>query len=407
MKHFVYETTNLINGRKYVGKHSTDLPIDEDNYLGSGRVLMKAINKYGKNNFKREILGVYDTEEEAYEAEKIIIASKSADINAKYYNVSPGGKGNSAGSHLLPFDKSKNPIIYNTCKYISDILLNFEDAQGSVFFKLKYYCGYLILNDFSENAIKDEVYNISKSYMKKYNYSDFEWKEMITDIYSDLVSIEHDILKNIYTSKTICFYCYELDFICRLERKPLRRLAFGILLYYKYKTLNSSNYEWIDLNYPEIQRLSNVVVRNDKRNEFYSELQKLGYILILDNKFKIPYIHNNAKDIFIELSTSAINNNTFLMIYLYNKQQNIVRCKKCGAMIRNNKTGTKLYCDNCSQYKSHDLYSKKCIDCGKEIIVSSRRSRNIRCLDCKKKYNKEMQKNRQRNYRNKMSHQLL
>ena len=54
MHHIIYKTTNLINNRYYIGMHSTK-NID-DGYLGSGRRLKAELNKYGKENFKREIL---------------------------------------------------------------------------------------------------------------------------------------------------------------------------------------------------------------------------------------------------------------------------------------------------------------------------------------------------------------
>ena len=53
MKEYViYKTTNLINGKFYVGKDENNNP----KYLGSGKLLHKAICKYGKENFKKEIL---------------------------------------------------------------------------------------------------------------------------------------------------------------------------------------------------------------------------------------------------------------------------------------------------------------------------------------------------------------
>lgn len=55
--HFLYQTTNLINGKIYVGIHSTD-------DLGSGIALINAIKKYGKENFEREILEFSNTRDE-------------------------------------------------------------------------------------------------------------------------------------------------------------------------------------------------------------------------------------------------------------------------------------------------------------------------------------------------------
>jgi len=67
MKHFVYITTNLINGKQYIGDHSTyNL---EDGYIGSGKTaLIPAIKKYGKQNFQRKILEFFDTKEDAFNA---------------------------------------------------------------------------------------------------------------------------------------------------------------------------------------------------------------------------------------------------------------------------------------------------------------------------------------------------
>ena len=47
----VYLITNLINGKRYIGMDSKNNP----QYLGSGTLILKAIKKYGKENFKKEI----------------------------------------------------------------------------------------------------------------------------------------------------------------------------------------------------------------------------------------------------------------------------------------------------------------------------------------------------------------
>ena len=52
--HYIYKTTNIITGRYYYGMHNTDNL--DDGYLGSGKRLRYSINKYGKENHKREII---------------------------------------------------------------------------------------------------------------------------------------------------------------------------------------------------------------------------------------------------------------------------------------------------------------------------------------------------------------
>ena len=88
---FIYETTNLINGKKYIGKKQF---IDGwETYLGSGILLQKAIKKYKRDNFKRLILCGCETEEELNEKEKFYIHLYNANYNEMYYNIAEGGTG--------------------------------------------------------------------------------------------------------------------------------------------------------------------------------------------------------------------------------------------------------------------------------------------------------------------------
>lgn len=69
--HYVYKSTNLINGRYYIGKHSAF--VMNDGYMGSGKRLRCELNKYGKENFKFEIIEFFETSELALEKEKHIV----------------------------------------------------------------------------------------------------------------------------------------------------------------------------------------------------------------------------------------------------------------------------------------------------------------------------------------------
>lgn len=55
---YIYKITNLINGKSYIGKKKhkeSDTPLEES-YMGSGRLIKEAVAKYGKDNFKKEII---------------------------------------------------------------------------------------------------------------------------------------------------------------------------------------------------------------------------------------------------------------------------------------------------------------------------------------------------------------
>ena len=52
----VYKVTNLIDGKIYIGKHKCSC--SNCVYYGSGIHISKAIKKYGKKNFAKEILAI-------------------------------------------------------------------------------------------------------------------------------------------------------------------------------------------------------------------------------------------------------------------------------------------------------------------------------------------------------------
>jgi group I intron endonuclease len=83
----IYKTTNLINQKFYVGKDTHNNP----NYYGSGKRLKLAIQKYGLENFKKEIIEVCDSIEKLNEREKFWIRELNA--ISEGYNISLGGDG--------------------------------------------------------------------------------------------------------------------------------------------------------------------------------------------------------------------------------------------------------------------------------------------------------------------------
>lgn len=87
-QYYVYLTTNLINNKKYIGQHYGEL---DDSYIGSGNIFKKAVNKYGRNNFKKEILEICNTYEEVNYAERKWIEQYDAVKKDEFYNIAQGG----------------------------------------------------------------------------------------------------------------------------------------------------------------------------------------------------------------------------------------------------------------------------------------------------------------------------
>jgi hypothetical protein len=90
MRHITYITINLLNSHYYIGKHSTDNI--EDGYLGSGKILLQAVKKYGRDNFARIILGEYDSSEDALAAEALLV-NETVVSDSNSYNCKVGGLG--------------------------------------------------------------------------------------------------------------------------------------------------------------------------------------------------------------------------------------------------------------------------------------------------------------------------
>jgi group I intron endonuclease len=86
----IYKTTNLINGKIYIGQDSKNRP----QYLGSGVYLKKAIKKYGKNNFIKEILEDSISTKDILNLREIYWIKKFNSIDSNIgYNLTKGGNG--------------------------------------------------------------------------------------------------------------------------------------------------------------------------------------------------------------------------------------------------------------------------------------------------------------------------
>lgn len=88
--YYIYQVTNLVNNKIYIGVHKTSNL--EDGYMGSGKILNAAIEKYGVENFRKDILEFFNTSEEMYAKEKEIVNDTFL-LREDTYNLRRGGTG--------------------------------------------------------------------------------------------------------------------------------------------------------------------------------------------------------------------------------------------------------------------------------------------------------------------------
>ena len=94
---FIYITTNMIDGKKYLGQKK--FIKGWETYLGSGTDLNLAIDEYGAENFSREIICICASEEELNQAEYDLSVFLNVVDNSDWYNLCYGGGVSSGYKH--------------------------------------------------------------------------------------------------------------------------------------------------------------------------------------------------------------------------------------------------------------------------------------------------------------------
>lgn len=92
MYYYVYQITNLINGKIYVGKHKSAKHPFENGYYGSGKQIIYAIKKYGIENFKKEVL-FYCADKDEIAQKELEIVTEEFVKRPDTYNMHKGGLG--------------------------------------------------------------------------------------------------------------------------------------------------------------------------------------------------------------------------------------------------------------------------------------------------------------------------
>jgi hypothetical protein len=146
MFYYIYQITNLVNNKIYVGVHkTTDM---DDGYMGSGKIIKAAIKKYGIDNFRKDILEMFDDSDSMYAREKELVTDEFL-LREDTYNLRRGGTGgfdfinkNALNHNATPTGCSKGG--HN--RYITHRALLIEQARQNA------------LKRWSENSAEMESY---------------------------------------------------------------------------------------------------------------------------------------------------------------------------------------------------------------------------------------------------------
>ncbi len=117
----MYCTTNIVNGKIYIGVHKTN-PEIFDGYIGCNVKINHpssyirpttpfqfAVKKYGPSNFKRSILQIFESEKEAFSLEAQLVNLEFVK-RKDTYNASIGGNGGRPGRNVYQFDFDGNLV---------------------------------------------------------------------------------------------------------------------------------------------------------------------------------------------------------------------------------------------------------------------------------------------------------
>ena len=195
MKYIVYETTNLVNNKIYVGVHGTEDPNIFDGYIGNSinifkcnpelnnpkTPFQKAVKKYGYENFRREILNIFDTAEEALELESIIVNEEFINREDTYNATVGGGFPPSHDKIIYQYSlngdfikewKSLSIVAkeYNTSGNIIGVAANYKRTSiGYLWSFIKYDKLDVSKYNVYNNKIPVYVYNSNKIFIKCYD----------------------------------------------------------------------------------------------------------------------------------------------------------------------------------------------------------------------------------------------
>ena len=125
---FVYITTNHVNGKQYIGQRKYDKQGKWKEYLRSGIILSRAIEKYGLKNFSKEIIEECKTKKILNEREIYWINYYNAVESDNFYNIASGGDG---GNTIAGYTDDQRKLLSTKLSNMRKGIVNIGKNNGN------------------------------------------------------------------------------------------------------------------------------------------------------------------------------------------------------------------------------------------------------------------------------------
>ena len=201
---FVYITTNHVNGKQYIGQRKYDKQGKWKEYLGSGIILSRAIEKYGLKNFSKEIIEECKTKKILNDREIYWINYYNAVESDNFYNIASGGDG---GNTIAGYtDDQRNLLstkLSNTRKGIINIGKNNGNSRRVICINTMKVFDTINEASIYYNVDKDAIQQCCSDANKRKTAGEINGERMIWEYYDENKNYEFVPFKRDYKYKQI------------------------------------------------------------------------------------------------------------------------------------------------------------------------------------------------------------
>ena len=166
--YLIYRITNNINGKYYIGQHETKNPYD--GYMGSGKIILDAEDKYGLSAFTKTILFDFDNFDDMNDKEKELVQlSNCYPQDLMSYNLREGGSnGKLSKESCKKLAKTQSKRLKNLPankrkQWIDKLSLAFSGENNPMFGDFEHTKGFRAENERRNGKTLDEIWGSNKA----------------------------------------------------------------------------------------------------------------------------------------------------------------------------------------------------------------------------------------------------